>query len=168
MEIQSFVLAERIERGHDGRHTLHHAALACLYAKAGTAFPAGYTLPLLLTAASASREVMPERREGWPCPRRPPALRWGLFIPLSSRRSVPCSNSFYKASSRSRWSSSRSSSREWPATESGPVADSPGETWCGIDNALEKGRRGLPGGDSVAALLARHGRKTYRGRRAGR
>jgi hypothetical protein len=57
---------------------------------------------------------------------------------------------------------------EWPATESGPVAYSPGETWCGIDNALEKGRRGLPGGDSVAALLARHGRKTYRGRRAGR
>jgi hypothetical protein len=56
---------------------------------------------------------------------------------------------------------------EWPGKDSGPLVASPGETWCGIDNALEKGRRGLPGGDSVAALLARHGRKTYRGRRAG-
>ena len=48
---------------------------------------------------------------------------------------------------------------------SGPVLASSGETWVGVVHALKEGRRGLPGGDSLAALLARHGRKTYRGRR---
>jgi hypothetical protein len=43
---------------------------------------------------------------------------------------------------------------KWPKHSSGPVADSQGETWCGINNALRRGDRGLPGGSSVARLLA--------------
>jgi hypothetical protein len=43
----------------------------------------------------------------------------------------------------------------WPAMASGEVAEAPGETWRAIDHALKDGRRGLPGGDSLAALLAR-------------
>jgi hypothetical protein len=35
------------------------------------------------------------------------------------------------------------------------VAIAPGETWVAIDAALAHGHRGLPGGDSVARLLAR-------------
>jgi hypothetical protein len=43
----------------------------------------------------------------------------------------------------------------WPTADSGPVAFAPGETWHAIDGALAPGHRGLPGGDSLARLLAR-------------
>jgi hypothetical protein len=42
----------------------------------------------------------------------------------------------------------------WPTSSSGPVADSDGETWNGVDTALHLGRRGLPGGSSLSRLLA--------------
>jgi hypothetical protein len=42
----------------------------------------------------------------------------------------------------------------WPGIPSGPVAAAPGETWIGIDQALSSGGRGLPGGSSLARLLA--------------
>lgn len=44
----------------------------------------------------------------------------------------------------------------WPSADSGPVADAPGETWRALNRALERGSRGLPGGSSLAKLLARH------------
>lgn len=43
----------------------------------------------------------------------------------------------------------------WPAVKSGPIAGAAGETWSGVNAALERGLRGLPGGDSLARLLAR-------------
>lgn len=42
----------------------------------------------------------------------------------------------------------------WPHRDSGPVIGARGETWCGVDQALKKGHRGLPGGSSVGKLLA--------------
>lgn len=42
----------------------------------------------------------------------------------------------------------------WPDYDSGPVAGAPGETWKHIDLALSEGTRGLPGGLSLAKLLA--------------
>ncbi len=42
----------------------------------------------------------------------------------------------------------------WPIATSGPIADAPGETWMGVNMALSKGQRGLPGGSSLALLLA--------------
>jgi hypothetical protein len=45
-----------------------------------------------------------------------------------------------------------------PQYNHGPVADAPGETWSGIDNALRYGIRGLPGGSSLAKLLRETGR----------
>jgi hypothetical protein len=44
----------------------------------------------------------------------------------------------------------------WPIAESGPVLDAPGEKWANIDCALAQGLRGLPGGSSLAKLLAKH------------
>jgi hypothetical protein len=44
----------------------------------------------------------------------------------------------------------------WPTSESGPVRAAPGETWKGADMALRHGHRGLPGGSSLARLLATH------------
>src|SRR5262249_37154304 len=41
----------------------------------------------------------------------------------------------------------------WPQRRTGRVADAPEETWAGVDNALRYGRRGLPGGSSLAQLL---------------
>lgn len=42
-----------------------------------------------------------------------------------------------------------------PQIESGPVLDAPGETWQASQNALYGGCRGLPGGSSLAQLLAK-------------
>ena len=44
-----------------------------------------------------------------------------------------------------------------PKVRSGPVLDTQGESWAGIEAALDQGCRGLPGGCSLAKLLA-----TYR------
>lgn len=43
----------------------------------------------------------------------------------------------------------------WPKRNSGPVHDAAGGTWNGIDTALTKGCRGLPGGSSLAQVLAK-------------
>ena len=42
----------------------------------------------------------------------------------------------------------------WPTAASGPVADAPGESWAGIDVALSRGLRGLPGDTTLSWLLA--------------
>jgi hypothetical protein len=42
----------------------------------------------------------------------------------------------------------------WPSAASGPVLDAPGEHWRALDSALRYGFRGLPGGSSLARLLA--------------
>lgn len=44
----------------------------------------------------------------------------------------------------------------WPGHKSGPVTESPQETWCAIDKALRAGRRGLPGGTSLSKILNQH------------
>jgi len=45
----------------------------------------------------------------------------------------------------------------WPKVAPYPVAgSSPGDTWRNIDQALRTGFRGLPGGTSLARLLAQH------------
>jgi superfamily II DNA or RNA helicase len=45
---------------------------------------------------------------------------------------------------------------EWPKVQSGPIQEAPGQTWVGIEAALQIGNRGLPGGSSVAKLLAKY------------
>lgn len=40
-----------------------------------------------------------------------------------------------------------------PTKTSGPVMDSPGDTWMAVHLALRMGYRGLPGGSSLAMLL---------------
>ena len=47
----------------------------------------------------------------------------------------------------------------WPTATSGPISGAEGETWARVDSALWAGTRGLPGGDSLARLLVRRGRK---------
>jgi pyrroloquinoline quinone (PQQ) biosynthesis protein C len=42
----------------------------------------------------------------------------------------------------------------WPTLKSGPIEGTAGESWSTLDNALEKGFRGFPGGSSLARLLA--------------
>ena len=45
---------------------------------------------------------------------------------------------------------------QWPTQLSGPVLGAPGEKWCNIDTALRRGQRRLPGGSSLARMLAQH------------
>jgi hypothetical protein len=40
--------------------------------------------------------------------------------------------------------------------KSGAIIDAPGETWSGVNAALERGNRGLPGGSSLARLIKKH------------
>jgi hypothetical protein len=44
----------------------------------------------------------------------------------------------------------------WPTADAGQVIDAPGEKWSSIECALADGLRGLPGGSSLAKLLAEH------------
>lgn len=41
----------------------------------------------------------------------------------------------------------------WPKADSGKIPDSGGESWDGVNWALRKGRRGLPGGSSLKEFL---------------
>jgi hypothetical protein len=45
---------------------------------------------------------------------------------------------------------------EWPTVKAEAVHGAPGETWSAINSSLERGARGLPGGSSLAKLLAQH------------
>jgi hypothetical protein len=45
------------------------------------------------------------------------------------------------------------STGRWPTPRDGPIAGCGGETWSAINRALVEGRRGLPGGSSLARLL---------------
>ncbi len=47
--------------------------------------------------------------------------------------------------------------KRWPNPRSGPIREAPGETWQSVSNALVSGRRGLPGGTSIARLLVEQG-----------
>lgn len=51
---------------------------------------------------------------------------------------------------------------EWPTRQAGEIPDAPDETWGAVEQALSLGLRGLPGGDSLAKLLARHRGKRNR------
>jgi hypothetical protein len=44
----------------------------------------------------------------------------------------------------------------WPTSDSGAITDAPGETWNGVQHALYRGSRGLPGGSSLARFLEQH------------
>jgi hypothetical protein len=48
----------------------------------------------------------------------------------------------------------RQRSGEWPDSGSGPIQESPGDTWRGVDVALRQGHRGLAGGTSLNRLLS--------------
>jgi len=50
----------------------------------------------------------------------------------------------------------RRKTKRYPKRHSGPVPGVPGETWARINNALVHGLRGLPGGSSLARLLAEY------------
>ena len=51
----------------------------------------------------------------------------------------------------------------WPSHHGGPIDDAPEETWTAVGLALSRGTRGLPGGTTLARLLAeRRGVRNHR------
>jgi hypothetical protein len=44
----------------------------------------------------------------------------------------------------------------WPHADTGVIPEGHGLTWAAVQSALAQGYRGLPGGDTLARLLARH------------
>lgn len=53
----------------------------------------------------------------------------------------------------------------WPSAESGTVQAAPTENWHAVDESLREGFRGLPGGTSLAQLLAKRRRASHSGAR---
>lgn len=54
-----------------------------------------------------------------------------------------------------RWADAHyASNGKRPTGDSGLITAAPGETWNGVDRALTSGHRGMPGGTSLAKLLA--------------
>ena len=45
---------------------------------------------------------------------------------------------------------------QWPRKDAGPIHGASGETWNAVQIALLRGRRGLPGGSSLARLIREH------------
>ncbi len=43
---------------------------------------------------------------------------------------------------------------QWPQSRSGAIPEAPGETWMAVEMALAHGQRGMPGGTSLARLIA--------------
>ena len=75
----------------------------------------------------------------------------GSLPPLSAQQSLAWANAWHERTG------------EWPTVDSGVVPDSGGEKWHYINAALRYGLRGLPGGSSLARLLAEHrGVRNYR------
>ena len=82
---------------------------------------------------------------------------WTLARLLFAKRGVRCVR--YAADLRLsqiiKWAKRhRQRHGHWPGQKSGLI-EGKQDTWCGIDAALAKGRRGLPGGSSLAQLLAK-------------
>jgi hypothetical protein len=109
-----------------------------------TSLPPGLTWQLLDIALRQGHRGLPggdslprllARDRGARVRRRPP--------PLSEGRVLAWARAHRRVAGR------------WPVAASGPVAAAPEESWAGIDMALRHGLRGLPGGDSLARLLAR-------------
>ncbi|MBN9518064.1 hypothetical protein J0H58_06025 [bacterium] len=48
----------------------------------------------------------------------------------------------------------RSRAGRWPRVHEGPIEDAAGETWSGVNAAMVKGARGLPGGVALHQFLA--------------
>ena len=64
--------------------------------------------------------------------------------PLTAKRILKWADDHYQRTGR------------WPISRDGPVfAADDGTTWEGVNTAMVKGNRGLPGGDSLARLLRR-------------
>jgi hypothetical protein len=85
-----------------------------------------------------------------PAPRHPPRLlarRFGARnpadLPRQTERQIL------------RWADAhRAAHGRWSRAGSGAVDGAPGERWKAVDSALRRGGRGLPGGSSLAQLLA--------------
>ena len=66
---------------------------------------------------------------------------FGKRPPLSDEQILAWAHRYFLANSR------------WPSRYSGPIPQSPGDTWSAMHSALRNGLRGLPGGSSLAKLL---------------
>jgi hypothetical protein len=123
----------------------------------------------------------PKSRSG-PVKGAPGETWWGIDMALiEGRRGLPGGDTLPRLLARERgrnprgqppltvshvlaWADAyRRRNGRWPGADSGPVRDVPGLSWRAVNQALYLGYRGLPGGDSLARLLARRrGRPSYR------
>jgi hypothetical protein len=76
----------------------------------------------------------------------------GALAPFTEEQILAWADAFYERTGR------------WPMARSGEIPEAPGENWHAIHSALNNGQRGLPGGSSMAKLLAE--RRGVRNRKA--
>ncbi len=86
----------------------------------------------VLRGGSSLAELLTEERPGWGRP------------PITEKQILFWADSYHRREGR------------WPHMGSGPVLESPGDSWCMLDTALKKGYRTLPGDSTLAELLRTH------------
>src|SRR5947208_701359 len=96
-------------------------------------------LPLI----TADLEFFLDQPRPWP-KRAPKRLRRGRRPPLTIRQVLAWAEAHFERTGN------------WPAWRPDPVFEAAGENWRALDLALKRGSRGLPGGTSLAQLLANH------------
>ena len=98
---------------------------------------------------TADFEFFPDEPRAWP-KRRPRRLRQPSRPRLTERQILAWAKAHCERTGK------------WPTCSDTAVFDAAGESWSALDLALARGYRGLPGGTTLARLLARHYRKTNR------
>ncbi len=92
----------------------------------------------VLRGGSSLAELLTEERPGWGRP------------PITEKQILFWADSYHRREGR------------WPRPVSGPVLESPGDSWHMLDTALRKGLRTLPGDSTLAELLLTHRGDTTR------
>ena len=84
------------------------------------------------------------------------------LLDVQRRKRIPAATPELSINSILNWADShKARTGEWPNVRSGRIAAARGETWLLINVALGRGSSGLPGGSSLAKLLAERRGKRY-------
>ncbi|HEX4607772.1 MAG TPA: hypothetical protein VH092_06145, partial [Urbifossiella sp.] len=141
--------------------------------------PPDLTVPLVLAWADAHHRRTgdwPDPHDGNPIPKAPKGTSWSAVHTalVRGKRGLPGGTSLPRLLEQHRgvrnhlaarplseaqilrWADDhRRRTGGYPKRNDGPILIAPGETWSAVENALIKGGRGLPGGESLAKFLAR-------------
>jgi len=124
------------------------------YARTQT-WPTSYSGPVDAAPGETWREIDKSLRRGY----RSIGTKTSLSLLLFERRTVPHILHMTPLTEELilLWADAyKAQSGKWPTRDSGAISGTESEYWSRIDSSLIQGNRSLPGGSSLARLLAQH------------